>query len=118
MKGPFFLVCADGDVLAFDTASALTSYTESPDVDGGEYKGAFDSDATPLRLVVAGSTGHSTLVGVKIVALAPVRLEAGQVSTSSKEALKSELARALGLADVSMPFEELVAVASKQLSRH
>jgi hypothetical protein len=111
----FFLICSDGDVLSFDSVESLIAHTESPDVENGEYFGAFDSAGTPLRLVLARPTERLTFLAIKTLGLTPVTVEASVVTEQSREELKQHLLRALGEKDSSVPLEDLIRDAAKKL---
>ena len=116
---PVFLMCADGDILAFDSAPALTSYTESIDVENGEYKCAFDGEGTPMQLHVARpSVVSKSVFGVRSVELAPVVLTVGKASPETREHLRQQLIRALNLNGLtSASLEDVVGRASTQFRR-
>ena len=61
---PVFLACSDGDLLMFGSAEELTRYTESVDVEDGEY-GLVSTGLAERQLhQITGAPGASSCTGV------------------------------------------------------
>jgi hypothetical protein len=100
MTPPFFLVCADGDILVFHSLNEAESYMESPDVEAGEYVAGFDGIGTKLTIAVAEPTKHFRVLGIiPMLQLTRVLLREGSEPGAAADELRSLLASRLGMLD-------------------
>jgi hypothetical protein len=100
MIPPFFLVCADGDILVFRSLDEAESYMESPDVEAGEYVAGFDRTGTRLTIAVVEPTKHGRVLGIiPTLQLTRVLLREGSEPGAAADELRSLLASRLGMPD-------------------
>jgi hypothetical protein len=111
---PIFVVCANGDILAFDSVDAAQRALESPDVESGEYVGAFDAAGTQLRIHLEEPTRRTRFLGVASLQLTPVTIEPfGEPGAGSHE-LRRLLVERLG-EPVDVPLAALEHRAHREL---
>src|SRR4051794_18504535 len=93
MKPPFFIVCADGEVLVYEDAERALRYVESPDLESGEYPAAFDAEGRRLRLEVKEQTRRKRSVFGTSIELTPVILQALEHSPTGADELRALLVK-------------------------
>jgi hypothetical protein len=113
MKAPIFVVCADDEVLVYEEPTRALQYTESPDVEGGEYLAVFDADGRRFELHVAEPTRRRKGPLLNSIELTPVTFRALEETPTGADDLRRILAERLPDAPPGAPLEELVRRASK-----
>lgn len=95
INAPVFVICRNGDVLAFETAERAERYLESVDVENHEYGSAFDSEGRHLSLTVDSPTQRGRFLGVAWVQPGPVRLKALEGQRIDESELRAAIERAM-----------------------
>jgi hypothetical protein len=111
MKPPIFIVCRNGDLGTFTSVSDAEAAVESPDVESGEYVGAFDATGTRLAIEVtkpARSGSRLLVLGVSTPTLTPVRIRAASEPNAGADELKSLLVSKLADASPDLALAVLV----------
>src|SRR5262245_53162648 len=115
MRPPIFVVDDAGDLQMFESAERACSFAESPDVEEGVYKAAYDADGTRLEFYVTKPTKRSRFLWWTTLQLTPVSIRALESQPSGAEDLRQLLSRAVPGAPARAGLEELVALARRQL---
>jgi hypothetical protein len=97
MTPPIFVVGADGEILAFSSATDAEQWVESVDVEDGEYAGAYDSEGRRLTLVVTRPSARrgSLFKFIRLVQLTPVVLKEDESDPQHAAELRALLVQAL-----------------------
>jgi hypothetical protein len=124
MRPPFFIVEANGDVSAYDSAAHAESSVESVDVEGGEYRAAYDADGRLLELFVETPTKRSKCWLVpwfESIQLTPVRLRPLESDATHQHELRAALVTGLARLGIDVPalvpLDTVVAQAASSLKR-
>jgi hypothetical protein len=116
MTPPIFIACSDGDILAFASVAEAESALESPDVESGEFTGAFDADGTRLGIEVLEPTKTRRILGFTILTLSPVKIRPISAPKADANSLRRLLAARLGEESATSDLNDLVERAYRELS--
>jgi hypothetical protein len=106
MRPPFFIVAANGDVSAYDSASHAEGSVESVDVEGGEYRAAYDADGRLLELFVETPTKRGRcwlLPWFESIQLTPVRLRPLESDATHQHELRAALVTKIARLGIDVP---------------
>jgi len=115
MTSPIFVLANDGELMMFESPERVTAYVESPDVEAGEYTGAFDAEGWKLILRVSEPTRRRRFLGIQTVGLTKVLLDYADPPENCPADLANDLRRALNIDDTSIELAELVEQAQRKL---
>lgn len=108
MRPPIFILCADGELLAYSDPERALRYVESPDVEGGEYPTVFDADGLRLKLEPIEPTKTRKRWFITSITLTPVALRALEAQPTGADELRVLLLERFPDADPGIGLQDLV----------
>ena len=111
-----FVVCRDGELLAFQSVADAVAYLESPDVEDGEFILAYDDVGTRMSIGVAEPTKRRRFLGLESLVLTAVLIEPASLVGAATDELRRTLASHLAL-DEKTPLAELVEAALRRFGK-
>ncbi len=116
MSHALFVVCRDGELLAFQSVADAVAYLESPDVEDGEFILAYDDVGTRMSIGVAEPTKRRRFLGLESLVLTAVLIEPASLVGAATDELRRTLASHLAL-DEKTPLAELVEAALRRFGK-